>query len=286
MPSTYAHFVFGREVFRKQPEKIRELIRKNRETYLIGLHGPDIFFYYKALTSNPVNAMGYGMHEKPAEEFFRPAAEILKNTHGERREASLSYLLGFICHFALDSSCHGYIEKKIQVSGISHTELEVEFDRMLMVQDGLDPLRHCAVSHIRPRPRNAEVIAPFFPEITREQTLRSLGSMILYNRLLRAPGLAKRLLILGVLKGTGHYASMKGQLVNLHTNPACVDSGLRLKKLMKQAVSLGTALGGNFLDYLEGGAPLDPCFQRTFGPAPGWEKIPVLSLKEALDYEV
>ena len=44
MPSTYAHFVFGKKVFRKQPEKVRELIRNNRWLYLIGLHGLMFFF--------------------------------------------------------------------------------------------------------------------------------------------------------------------------------------------------------------------------------------------------
>lgn len=27
--------------------------------------------------------------------------------------------------------CHGYIDEKIQASGVSHAEIEVEFDRML-----------------------------------------------------------------------------------------------------------------------------------------------------------
>ncbi len=286
MPSTYAHFIFGREVLKKQPAEIRELIRSHREPYLIGLHGPDIFFYYKALTTNPVNTMGYAMHDRPAAEFFRPAAEILRGMEGEKKAAALSYLLGFVCHFALDASCHGYIEKKIASSGISHTEIEVEFDRMLMVRDGMDPLRHCLTGHIRPRRRNAAVIAPFFPEVTEEQTLEALGSMVMYHRLLRAPGRAKRLLILGVLKMTGHYESMKGQLINLHTNPACVDSGLRLEKLLRGAVPRALELCGDFLRSVQEGRELSTWFSRTFGPGPGWEEIPVLSLEEELNYEV
>ena len=40
-------------------------------------------------------------------------------------DAYLSYVYGFICHFTLDETCHGYIDEKIAVSGISHTEIEV-----------------------------------------------------------------------------------------------------------------------------------------------------------------
>lgn len=53
-------------------------------------------------------------------------------------------------HFALDVSCHGYIDEKIAASGISHTEIEVEFDRMLMLMDGKDPLRQNLTEHIVP----------------------------------------------------------------------------------------------------------------------------------------
>lgn len=52
-------------------------------------------------------------------------------------DAMLSYIYGFICHYALDHACHTYVEQKIMASGVPHTEIEVEFDRMLMLEDGL-----------------------------------------------------------------------------------------------------------------------------------------------------
>ena len=79
------------------------------------------------------------------------------------------------------------MEKKIQVSGITHTEIEVEFDRCLLVRDGKDPLRQRPTEHIIPTPENAQVIAPFFPTVTVKTVERSLRSMIMYNRLLIAP---------------------------------------------------------------------------------------------------
>ena len=119
MPSMYAHYHFGGKVFKALPKSARDIINKNRELYLIGLQGPDILFYYKPLGKNRVNGYGYGMHDRPAEEFFRGAAERYENCGKD--EAMLSYLLGFICHFALDSACHGYIEKKIETDGVCHT---------------------------------------------------------------------------------------------------------------------------------------------------------------------
>ena len=49
MPSTYAHYTFGERMLPLFPAKIRALIQENRALYDIGLHGPDILFYYKAL---------------------------------------------------------------------------------------------------------------------------------------------------------------------------------------------------------------------------------------------
>ena len=70
MPSTYAHYTFGERMLPLFPAKIRSLIQENRALYDIGLHGPDILFYYKALCSNEVNAVGYKMHDKPGADFL------------------------------------------------------------------------------------------------------------------------------------------------------------------------------------------------------------------------
>ena len=50
MPTTYAHDLFGQKVYRQMPEEVKKVIRENGELYRIGLHGPDIFFYYFIFT--------------------------------------------------------------------------------------------------------------------------------------------------------------------------------------------------------------------------------------------
>jgi hypothetical protein len=59
---------------------------------------------------------------------LRKMADEIIETASDK-EAALAYIYGFICHFALDSTCHGYIDEKIAQSGVSHTEIEVEFER-------------------------------------------------------------------------------------------------------------------------------------------------------------
>lgn len=68
MPTTYAHDLFGQKVYRQLPDQVKEIIRKNGELYRIGLHGPDIFFYY-FIFKNHVSSVGYRMHKEKARAF-------------------------------------------------------------------------------------------------------------------------------------------------------------------------------------------------------------------------
>ena len=58
MPTTYAHYTFGKKVLNELNIDIRDSININMELFNIGLHGPDILFYYKPLKSNKVNKLG------------------------------------------------------------------------------------------------------------------------------------------------------------------------------------------------------------------------------------
>ena len=69
MPSTYAHRRFGADVLVQLPRELREKITPYRPLYDMGLHGPDLMFYYRALQSNPVNRLGNAMHEQPGRVF-------------------------------------------------------------------------------------------------------------------------------------------------------------------------------------------------------------------------
>ena len=285
MPSTYAHLTFGLEVLDRYPEDRREIVWANMDLFLIGLHGPDILFYYKPLHSNPISAIGFGQHDKPAKEFFGPAAELVRNSPEELRAAQQAYLLGFLCHFALDQACHGYIENKIHLSGVSHAEIEMEFDRQLLTDRGLDPFHQSLTYHIRPTVQSCQVIAPFFPPVTAKQVEKSLKSMIRSVKLLQAPHGWQRWVLDLAFRLSGNYDERHGMVMSRKPDPACQDSSLRLIKLMHQAVETCLDLTEAYFPCLEKEGPLPEQMDLTFGPGPGWEKIPVLSYEEEVAYE-
>lgn len=264
MPSTYAHYKLGRAIQKSISGYEKEIIDKYPELFFIGLHGPDILFYYNPLGKNHVNQLGYGMHDEPGAKFFTYAAEVLKKHDYD--EKHLSYVYGVICHFALDTSCHGYVAEKIAKSGISHGEIEAEFDRELMVRDGKDPVRQTLTNHITASMKNAVVIKDFYQGVTAEQVRKALEGMLFYHRVLLAPSKVKRGVLALGMKAAGVYSSMFGMIINYDKNPKCEDSTDRLIELYKDAKPLTKRLIQEYTAYLKENKPLDSIYQNTFDP--------------------
>ena len=264
MPSTYAHYRFGKEIYKRLPEDMKKSVDVSPELFAIGQHGPDILFYYSALKSNTVNGTGYGMHAKPASDFFGPALKILEETGND--EGERAYIYGFICHFMLDSCVHWYVEDAISETGVSHTGIEGDFDRMLMERDGEDPVKYMTACHIVPSQENARIIAKFFPEIPQEDILKALKDMIFYSKLLRCPGRLKRGFILTGLKVMGHIDTIGGMVITPKARPQCVQSTAVLDKLFAVALDEAERYLAEFKETLEAGKPLPERFSRTFGP--------------------
>ena len=264
MPSTYAHYRLGRDVLQRLDPDLRAIAEGHRQLYDIGLHGPDILFYYDALHRNPTSQVGFSMHRFPGRDFFGPARQALSGV--DDRDAGEAYLMGFVCHFALDSTCHPFIEDYIHAKGVAHTKIEGEFDRMLLVEDSKDPVRQDLVPHIHPTEGNARVISEFFPGVSTEQIGKALEDMVHYNRLLICPGRLKRWMIARTLRKSGNYDDMIGLVLNAEGDPSCDVSNTRLTELYDESVELSVELIRDLHAYLIGRKDtLCARFDRTFG---------------------
>ena len=263
MPSTYAHRRFGADVLVQLPRELREKITPYRPLYDMGLHGPDLMFYYRALQSNPVNRLGNAMHEQPGRVFFTRARGVVNTAHN--KNAALAYALGFVCHFALDSTCHPYVERYTRESGVSHCEIETEFDNMLLRRDGYDPLTFFTASHIHPSAENARVIAPFYRDISEQTALEALKGMITVHKVLQASNPVKRWVVLTGMKVLGKYDGMHGLVANPQPNPQCTESNRKLDALYAKALPLAERLLLEYVAKLDTDEPLDAAYDHTFG---------------------
>ena len=260
MPTTYAHYRFGRDVLNTLPPETRQIIEAHQELFDFGVHGPDLLFYYRPFGKNAVNQIGYQSHERTGRDFFSQAANIVRSS--SQQEASLSYLYGVLCHFTLDRECHPYVGQKEQ-TGVSHSAIEASFDRYLMLRDKLNPVTHKVTSHLHPSRSSAAVIAAFYPPLTQELIYRAEKSMVFYLNMLIASGFKRRLLV-GGMKLAGH-ADMSDMLVPLQQNPSCVDSDEILYDHYKDALVLAGTLIPQLEDVLHCRGDLGAGFDHTFG---------------------
>ncbi len=265
MPAIYPPRRFAAQVLAAcRNDEAREIIGAHAGLYEIGAQGPDLLFYYKPLSKNPVKAAGNAMHGEPAAPFFEQAAG--KIAGAPLGEALLAYLLGFVCHFALDSECHSYNENEIAASGHDHISIETAFEAALMEKAGVDWKEENPAGYVAPSEKNARVIARVLPAEP-AQLRAALACMKRYNRLL-LPGRIPRKgrAVRAVLRRSGSWESLGGLLISALDRPAYAASSEELCRLFDGAVPLALELIDNYCAHVFEGVPLDERFGRTYGP--------------------
>jgi len=284
MPTTYTHYRFGDKARLTLDNKYQEMINSYRDIFDFGVHGPDIFFYYKPLKKNDVSAYGNKLHYLPAREFFKKCKEVLSN-HKEK-EAMMSYILGFLTHFTLDSMCHSYVDRKKEVSGISHTLIETEYDRHMMLKDNINPLKFNRADCLNPTKFGAHVISYFF-DYDESIVLESIQTQKTLMNLLHTPITFKRTVLRGFIgTAVSKDSEYKELFIDDKENIKCKDSNLRLDKLSEKALELYPKLANNLLKYFDDKEELNDYFNNHFGFREDYKEIPILSYEEELNYKV
>lgn len=259
MPAAYAHLTFGRNVLRRLDDSpTADMIKRNQELFEIGLQGPDILFFFRPLRRHPVNRLGHALHTQTAASFLERGKELVVG------EAELAYLLGFICHFTLDSECHTYVQYYMDKTGRGHSEIETDLERILMYRDGKDPMKHPPSGYLADKAVYAKVIASFYEGVSTTQVKEALTTMKLVGRLLTPRNQLKRgALLSGIrLLGKDHFA--RELILDPSAPEVFRESNRVLMDRMGQAQPVAIALMENYLAYLRGSVPLASRFSRTF----------------------
>ncbi len=92
--------------------------------------GTGFFIFYHPLLKCKTNQLGYHQHSHAFDAFLAYELPIIRKLGTD--SAAYAYLLGYICHFVLDSECHTYIIPKSTEAGKNHLVMENEFDRFLL----------------------------------------------------------------------------------------------------------------------------------------------------------
>lgn len=271
MPSTYSHYRYGKDVLALLPESTRALVEKHRALYDMGLHGADICLYYEPMTFNAVKKTCFAVHKEYGDELFARVAPLISGAPDP--DAFKAYLIGFVCHYALDKVCHPYVEKVHSLQQVSHTELETDLDRNFMLMDGLDPMKHFPILHIAPTEENSRIIQHFFANLTVEEVQACLQGMIDVTKFFHAPTEERLQELYQLLRDNNCFGPMHGLIMKANESPYSPQYYPLFQRLYDEAVPLGVRLINNFVDYLETGAALVPEFHFTFGAGENWESL-------------
>lgn len=280
MPATYAHWRFGVDCIETLPENLKKAVLENRDLFDLGVHGPDIFFY--DLLHKDVSEFGFAMHKIPARQFFERCKDVF-NSH-EEKEQMLAYMLGFLSHFTLDSLCHSYVERKKEVSGVSHNRIESEWDRHTIELDGRVTHLVDRAESLKPNKNNARIISYFF-SFNERVILRATRCQRFIVYALNCISVRKEILLKKFLTKIGmeNYADL---LIGFQEYTPCKDSNLRLDKLKNKALKQYPKLMNNFIAYLYDDKKLSPYFKHGFDEWDDYKDIKVLDYMQELKYKV
>lgn len=260
MPSHYAHYRFGAAMVPGLTGDAQGPVKRFRQLYDVGLHGPDPFFYYSPVIPTAVGKLGHALHMQTGREFFQ---RVCRNLRLEPSEAGVAYLYGVLCHYCLDSVCHPFINQKAK-EGFNHMEMETEFDRYLLELDGKTPA--CAQDrsgHICLTPEECETVARFYPSATAKHIRQGVEKMAAVTRMLTAPQGRRLRFLENAVRLLGENG--RGLVMTASPDPRCAALDGDLMGLYRKACGLFPTLCAQLQAHLAHNAPLGEEFSPVFG---------------------
>lgn len=261
MPSHYAHYRFGAQMLPGLPADIRRPVQRFRRLYDAGAHGPDLFFYYNLLVSNPVSNLREKYHNQSGIDFF---TMVCRRYRLEPTEAGEAFLYGLLAHYCLDSLCSPAITAAADELQLSRAEIETEFDRYLLTLDGkAEPHTYDFSRHMRLTKGECDTAASFFPPASQSQVQQSLSHMAAVTKWLSASDGPRRKALNAALHLTGD--KFTALVMTPGPNPKCAHLDNVLNDLYTQAAERYPILSEQLTAHLTYGAPLGEDFLAPFG---------------------
>ena len=172
-------------MLRQMPGDLSRTAKRCRRLFDVGLHGPDLFFFYRPVFSTKTGRLGHKFHMQTGREFF---SRVCRNLRLEPSEAGQAYVYGVLCHYVLDAYCHPLVVQADWEGPASHSRIEAEFDRFLMEQDGIRPPAQMRLTkHMALTEPECAVVSRFYPGTDPKVIQESLRGMVTIRKILEMP---------------------------------------------------------------------------------------------------
>lgn len=139
MPACITHNLFAMDVLARLEER-----GADRCAWAWGAQGPDFLFchrYFKAMRDKSLRTLqeyGSALHRSPPSGTLNAMRSFVR---GHESPLYRSYVLGFLCHYALDSTAHPYVNARAEemaaareneTAGTMHGEIEAALDAIVL----------------------------------------------------------------------------------------------------------------------------------------------------------
>ena len=116
MPATIVHSYFAKDVYDILPKNIKESISPTR-IKMFGQSADSLMFYnlFSLLPGKKVRNFSRTFHRNKSQDFFINLITYIKDNNLGTDSDVCSFLVGFICHYELDSTIHPYVFYKTGV---------------------------------------------------------------------------------------------------------------------------------------------------------------------------
>lgn len=221
MPYNFTHALVGLSAIDQTSEPAAALVRANMREFLIGTMGPDPYFgdsMPKPLFRPCRVDLAEKLHTLDARVLFAALLPLARKSKPKQ-----AYILGFLCHFLLDTNAHPYIEARF--AGKAHTPAEIQMDLMMTARLSFPgvpdrPRRFYRTKHLKELDElHAELCLALFSMQTRGVFTRGFRKWILINALTYDPTNRKRAFF-GKLERFFHApGKITNFLVSRHPDP-------------------------------------------------------------------
>ena len=145
MPATITHAYFAKDIYDVLPKSIKEHVSLSR-VKMFGQSSDPLMFYnlFSLKPGKEIRELDKTLHSTKSRKFFINLVNYIKMNDLSKDSDVSSFLVGFICHYVLDSNIHPYVFYKTGkfIKGDPstykynnlHTFMETYFDNYLVLQ--------------------------------------------------------------------------------------------------------------------------------------------------------
>lgn len=251
MPAVYAHKRFGERVFEFLPTNLKEAFIPHKDCFMLGLEGPDLFFYHQPFKANETRKRALQLHLNSAKNFFISAANKInaQATDNPETTAIAAYTAGFICHFTLDNACHPRVYD-LEDTGVSHARIESEFDKYILRKEGNQVFGKNHSKHLKADKKTVQAAACIL-DAEEKEIHRAVKTLKFINGAFACRYAFVHRLVLFLLGKLGMEKKYGGMLMHHQDDESCNSINPDLYRDLEHAIPQGVENVTIFFNHLK-----------------------------------